>query len=71
MLDELAKTWAPWIGEKAAKEFKENSFYEVVLEQYNAKIILLNSQAEQIKNWTLLRNPTDPGNMLQKLRKSL
>lgn len=37
----------------------------------NLKIISLNTQAGNDKNWFLLRNPTDPGHMLEWLEKEL
>ena len=38
------------------------------MENFNLKIISLNTQAGNDENWYLINNPTDPGKMLEWLQ---
>lgn len=35
--------WEDWIGEDGSKMLKEKGFYEIVIKEYNLKIIALNT----------------------------
>lgn len=67
----FAEQWKPWIGEKSAEQMKKFSYYSTFNEKLNLKIISLNTQACDDENWYLLKDSTDPGNMLQFLREEL
>lgn len=69
--DGVAEAWEPWIGQEAAKTLKEKGYFSTYLKQYNLKVISLNTQAGNDENWILLKDPTDPGNHLEWLRKEL
>ncbi len=45
---------------------KTKGYYVVELSAYNnLKILSINTQAGNDENWFLIKNPTDPGGMLQ------
>jgi sphingomyelin phosphodiesterase len=45
---------------------KTLGYYSVELPKYNnLKILTINTQAGNDENWYLLKNPTDPGKMLE------
>lgn len=62
----LAENWKDWIGQKAYEMLKTQGYYSLELPQYNnLKILSINTQAGNDENWFLIKNPTDPGKMLQ------
>lgn len=67
----FAEQWKQWIGQKSADQMKNYGYYSTFNEKYNLKIISLNTQACDSENWYLLKDSTDPGNMLDFLRKEL
>jgi len=67
----LAEMWKKWIGDDAIKSFQSDAYYSSFNEKLNLKIIGLNCQACNPENWYLLRDPTDPGKMLEWLRNEL
>ena len=69
--DGVAEAWRDWIGPEAAKVLKETGYFSTVLEKFNLKVIALNTQAGNDENWVLMKNPTDPGQHLEWLRKEL
>lgn len=69
--DFFGNLWEFWIGKEASESLKKESFYEVMVPGHNLKIIALNTQAGDVMNFALIKNPTDPNQMLAKLRKSL
>jgi sphingomyelin phosphodiesterase len=68
---ELSNYWRDWLGNEAVESIKINAFYSTFNEKLNLRILGLNCQACNPENWYLLRDPTDPGNMLEWLRKEL
>lgn len=68
---ELADMWKKWIGEDAVESFQKDAYYSTYTEKLNLRIIGLNCQACNPENWYLLRDPTDPGKMLEWLRAEL
>lgn len=63
--------WEDWIGPEAAQSLRDHSFYEVQVPNHNLKLIALNTQAGDKDNYSLIRDPTDPNHMLEKLRIAL
>ncbi|KRX09475.1 Saposin-like protein [Pseudocohnilembus persalinus] len=64
--------WSHWIDENAKEQLKNHGFYEqVVNSQKKLKVIALNTQSCESLNFYLIKNPTDPANMLQYLREAL
>ncbi len=51
---------------------RAKGYYSIVLPEFNnLKILALNTQGQNNKNWFLLHDPTDPGGMLKWMRKEL
>ena len=67
----FGSAWEAWIGRKAAEEVKKFMYYSTYVEQYNLKIIALETNACQDINFFLLKDPTDPGGMLAWLKGEL
>ena len=62
----LAEAWRPWLDEQAYQSLRTKGFFSISIpELNNIKIISVNTQAQNDMNWFLLRDPTDPGGMLQ------
>lgn len=62
----LAQAWKEWLSVEAYKMLKTKGYFSVVIpELNNLKIISVNTQAQNGQNWYLLKNPTDPGGMLE------
>lgn len=43
---------------------RTKGYYSLELPAYNLKILSINTQAGNDMNWFLIKNPTDPGEML-------
>ena len=65
----LTQAWKPWLNQQAYDMLRTKGYYSIELpELNNLKIISLNTQAQNNLNFILLRDSTDPGNMLQWLQ---
>lgn len=67
----FTSAWQQWIGADAASQFDKNGFYSSYNEQYQLRIISLNTFACHENNYYLLLDPTDPGGMLAWLQGAL
>lgn len=67
----LADSWQKWIGVVAAKHLLEQGYYAITIQQLGLRVISLNTQACNDMNWFLLKDPTDPGGMLNWLIQEL
>ena len=56
--------WKPWLDEKAYNTFKEQSYYSMINEKFNLKIIALDMLACDTNDFYLMRNPTDPNHQV-------
>lgn len=62
----LAETWRQWLDQQAYDMLRNKGYFKMELpELNNLKIISLNTQAQNDMNFFLLRDSTDPGNMLK------
>jgi sphingomyelin phosphodiesterase len=62
----LAEAWKQWLDQQAYDMLRTKGFFSIELpELNNLKIISLNTQAQNNLNFFLLKDSTDPGNMLQ------
>lgn len=62
----LAEAWKQWLDQQAYDMLRTKGFFSIELpELNNVKIISLNTQAQNNLNFFLLKDSTDPGNMLQ------
>lgn len=62
----LAEAWRPWLTKSAYDMLRTKGYFSIVLPKLNnLKIISMNTQAQNNLNFFLLRNPTDPGKMLE------
>lgn len=50
---------------------KTLGYFSFRIDEYNLTVISVNTQAWNDMNWILIRNPTDPGNMLKWMEKQL
>lgn len=61
----LAQTWRKWLDERAYTMLRTKGYYSMSHDSLNnLKVIGINTQAGNDMNWFLLRDPTDPGEML-------
>ena len=62
----LAETWKPWLTREAYDMLRTKGYYSITIPEFNnLKVISVNTQAQNDENWFNLRDPTDPGHMLQ------
>jgi sphingomyelin phosphodiesterase len=62
----LAEAWKQWLDQQAYDMLRTKGFFSIELPGLNnLKIISLNTQAQNNLNFFLLKDSTDPGNMLQ------
>lgn len=67
----VSTLWAPWIGTAAAASLKAYGRYSLLHRNTNLKIVAVNTQACDQKNFWLLANVTDPGGNIQFLYNEL
>ena len=61
----MANAWRQWMDADAYELLRKKGYYAVTVpEMNNLRVISLNTQAGNDKNWFLLENPTDPGGQL-------
>jgi len=52
--------WKGWLDETAFKTFEKHSYYAIVNEKFNLKVIGLNTEACDTDDYYLIREPEDP-----------
>jgi len=67
----FSSNWKDWLGASSAQEFSKNGFYSSYNAKFGVRIISLNTNACHNENFYLLLDPTDPGDMLTWLEKTL
>jgi sphingomyelin phosphodiesterase len=67
----LADLWEPWIGVEGAKTVRETGSYSVLHPGTNLRVIHVNTQACNNRNFHLFANVTDPGALIEWLRAEL
>ena len=67
----FSSNWKDWLGAQSSQEFSKNGFYSSYNQKYGVRIISLNTNACHNENFYLLLDPTDPGDMLTWLNKTL
>lgn len=68
---QLSEMWKGWLDEKALKTFKEHSYYAIVNPTHNVKVIGLNTEACDVDDYYLIKDPSDPMGQLKWLREEL
>lgn len=68
----LAEAWKDWLDQQAYDMLRTKGYFSISLPEFNnLKVISVNTQAQNNLNWFLLRNPTDPGDMLKWIESEL
>lgn len=60
LISRLADMWKVWLDEDALSTFTNYSYYAMVNPVHNVKVIALDTQACDAKDFFLIENPTDP-----------